>query len=118
MTNTKLTISLTNWLEENIRVGDTIYTHILHQKKGSVTRWVKFFVVKENEIIDITFHLARAWGLKTKDIDGKRAICVNACPSNTVRNLSYFLHGHPYDKECYATKNKLHHGYTLEHREL
>lgn len=80
-------------LVELLPPGTTVYTNVEHVSRRGWPRRIRLFVVDKDEIVGITWRVARVLGWRMKD----GALVVDGCGMDicfhTVNQLSYELHG-------------------------
>lgn len=119
-------------LRESLKPGDTVTTTITHVARSGMSRRVKALIVRDAQVADVSWLVARAIGAPLKD----GAIVVGGCGFDAgfevVSNLSYYLHGRDWTctgQDCPSNDHSngdrnyephTHHegGYTLHHRSL
>ena len=111
-------------LVELLPPGTTVYTNVEHVSRRGWPRRIRLFVVDKDEIVGITWRVARVLGWRMKD----GALIVDGCGMDicfdTVNQLSYALHGRE-DKKAPACAgsditrpDNFRAGYSLTKRDL
>lgn len=83
-------------LQELCPPGTMIYTSVEQVSRSGMSRHIKTFISVNNEILNITYFVARALGYRISDKTG--GLVVSGCGMDmgfhVVMNLSYAIHGH------------------------
>jgi hypothetical protein len=79
---------------ENITRGDNVYTNVLSVSKSGMSRTITLYIIKNNDLFNITYEIGQKLGLKMAKNGGLivRGRGMDMCV-DTVYNLSIALFG-------------------------
>lgn len=89
MTHTKQEImEAKQSLKRLIKPGSTVYTACTHVSRSGMMRYIKCYIVKKNEIVNIDWYIERVTGYKSHDYKGLK---VQGCGMDMGFHLVYSL---------------------------
>jgi len=81
-------------LSHYLKPGSKVYTVVRSVSASGMSRTMSVYVVVEGELLNITYHTAKALDYPLTDVNGSRVICVGGCGMDMGFHVVYSLSGY------------------------